>query len=537
MSKAIAVVNHEYRSLPVAQLQESATNPRRRFDEHSLAELAESFKAQGVLQPLLVREIEENKYEVIAGARRLRAAKIAELENVPVRVVELSDAACVEAQLVENIQREGVHPLEEAFAFHALLHTEGLSYDINTLAAKAGKSPAFVATRLRLTELIPSIAEAFLNDKIGVGHALEIAKLPQSEQQKAFDSVFRAVWTGGHESRVLVPVRELTAWIEQNILLSLDSVPFDKNDDALLPEAGNCANCPKRTGFNTLLFDAALKDSCTDSACYNAKLAKHIERQVAEKPKLVQISTNYGPRTDSAVLGRNHYIALNLSPRNGKSKAPLASYQKPCKQMAEAIVVDGTERGHVVKVCADPACPVHFADRHTPNPAQLAKEREQRRKEMEKQRVEITIRHRTLAEVLKKITSPLERGDLALVASAMIEKLEPLRRETLARQHKVVEGTGKEVTYPQVQKGLAILLRQLDEGGLSKLLVELTLLGSTESVSQSEGDVLAATARRHRVDVEKVRKAVEAEFAAKQSKLAAKKQTTKKSLSKAGKAA
>jgi len=93
--------SNEYRNLPVTQLQESTTNPRRRFDEHSLAELAASFQAQGVLQPLLVRTIEDEKYEVIAGARRLRAAKLASFEEVPVRVVELSDAACVETQLVE----------------------------------------------------------------------------------------------------------------------------------------------------------------------------------------------------------------------------------------------------------------------------------------------------------------------------------------------------------------------------------------------------------------------------------------------------
>src|SRR5208337_475167 len=129
MATAVQVSN-EYRNLPVAQLQESTNNPRQHFDNQSLAELAASFTAQGVLQPLLVRAIEEDKYEVIAGARRLRAAKLAALEEVPVRVVELSDAACVEAQLVENLLRENAHPLEEAFAFYGLLHTDGLQYDI-----------------------------------------------------------------------------------------------------------------------------------------------------------------------------------------------------------------------------------------------------------------------------------------------------------------------------------------------------------------------------------------------------------------------
>lgn len=529
MSNAVRSNHNEYRNLPVAQLQESPTNPRRRFDEHSLAELAASFTAQGVLQPLLVRAIEENKYEVIAGARRLRAARLAALETVPVRVVQLSDASCVEAQLVENIQREGVHPIEEAFAFQALLHTDGLQYDIQTLAAKAGKSPSFVATRLRLTELIPSIAEAFLADQIGVGHALEIAKLPQSEQQRAFDAGFRAVWTGGKESRVLLPLRDFTAWIEQNILLSLDSIPFDRNDSTLVPEAGSCAECPKRTGFNALLFgEMSQRDQCSDATCYNNKLSKCVERQIAAKPKLVQITTSYGTRGNDAVLGRNRYVALNLSAKNGKSKAPLSPYQKPCKQMSEAIVVDGTERGHIVKVCADPACSVHFADRRAPDPEQMAKEREQRRKELERQKLETTVRHRTLAEVLKRIGSPLDRADLALVASALSNKLEPLRREMVARRHKLIDKTDGEVTYQQVQQAVTKLLRQADEAALSKLLIEITLLEIVDQASQGDADILTATAKRHRVDVVKVRKAVEQEFAAKRAKLESKQKTAAK---------
>jgi ParB family chromosome partitioning protein len=517
MSKAVAAIS-EYRNLPLSQLQESPTNPRRRFDEHSLQELAASFQTQGVLQPLLVRAIDTDMYEIVAGARRYRAAKLAALEQVPVRVVALSDAACVEAQLVENIQREGVHPLEEALAFHALLHTNGLQYDINSLAAKAGKNPAFIAQRLKLVELLPSIAEAFLADQIGVGHALEIAKLPQAEQQRVFDAAFRAVWNGGKESRVVLPLRDFTAWIEQNILLSLDSVPFDKNDATLVPQAGSCAECPKRTGFNTLLFgDTSQRDQCSDAACFNNKLSRFVEKRIEAKPELVPITTAHGTRADSAVLPRNRYVALQLT-NSTKSKQPLSPYQKPCKYMAEAIVVDGVERGHTVKVCAEPSCAVHFADRRAPDPAQLAKEREQRRKEIAKRKLETTVRHRTLAEVLRKVSSPMERGDLVFVADALLEKTEPLRRETLARRHKMVDGSASEVTYTQVQKGLIRLLRQLDESGLSKLIVEIVLLGSVETASQDETDALTAAAKRHRVDVAKVRATVAAEFAAKQTK-------------------
>ena len=148
------------------------------------------------------------------------------------------------------------------------------------------------------------------------------------------------------------------------------------------------------------------------------------------------------------------------------------------------------------------------------------------------------MRHRILAEVLRKVGAPLDRADLVLIANAMLEKIEPLRRETLARRHKVVDGSASEVTYPQVQKGLQRLLRQLDESGLSKLIVEIVLLGSVESASQDETDVLMPTARRHRVDVAKVKTTVEAEFAVKQAKVAAKqKQPVRKSTAKVSKAA
>ena len=150
--------NHEYRSVPITSLAESPTNPRKRFDAESLEELAASFKTQGILAPLLVRELEESKYEVVAGARRLRAAKLAELEKLPVRVVKLTDAEAIEALCVENLQREDIHPLEEALGFKSLLELGEPAYTIATIASRAGKSEAYVYGRIRLADLIPPVA-------------------------------------------------------------------------------------------------------------------------------------------------------------------------------------------------------------------------------------------------------------------------------------------------------------------------------------------------------------------------------------------
>ena len=203
-----AVTNNEYRNISIAALVESGTNPRKRFDQVALEELAASFKARGILAPLLVRELEESKYEVVAGARRLRAARIAELENLPVRIVKLTDAEAIEAQCVENLQRQDIHPLEEALGFRALLELGEPAYSIASIAARTAKSEAYIYGRIRLADLIPPVAEAFLKDQITIGHALLIAKLPAAQQQKAFAATFRGMWTSDGNTQVLIPVRE-----------------------------------------------------------------------------------------------------------------------------------------------------------------------------------------------------------------------------------------------------------------------------------------------------------------------------------------
>ncbi len=123
----------EYRNLPLSILTESKTNPRRIFEDSALKELADSIRSQGVLSPLLVRPLNERSFEIVAGARRYRAAQLAESESVPVRIVNLTDAEALEAQLIENLQRRDVHPLEEAQGFHALLNLDEPKYSIEQI--------------------------------------------------------------------------------------------------------------------------------------------------------------------------------------------------------------------------------------------------------------------------------------------------------------------------------------------------------------------------------------------------------------------
>ncbi len=262
-TKAAVKELHEYVSVPIAGLVESATNPRKAFDERELEELAESIRSKGILSPLLVRR-ENGHFEIVTGARRYRAAQRAGLREVPVRVATLTDEEVLETQIIENLLRTNIHPFEEAQGFRALLDKfdkEGGKYTVEKISAKTGKPASFVAKRLTLLDLVKPAADAFTAGHIGIEHALLIAKLAPEAQEEALRHCFDGYYAAEDKERSLVPVSRLQAWIEHNIYLSLKSVPFSKDDETLVPEAGSCANCPKRTGFSTLLFSEVREDS------------------------------------------------------------------------------------------------------------------------------------------------------------------------------------------------------------------------------------------------------------------------------------
>src|SRR5271168_2845532 len=153
----------EYLNVPLEELVESSTNPRKTFDDERLEELAESIRSKGVLSPLLTRRV-NGHFEIVAGARRYRAAQRAGLPEVPVRIVALTDAEALETQIVENIQRADVHPFEEAQGFRALLEREGAGYTIEKISARTGKKAPYIAKQLRLLDLIQPVADASLLD-------------------------------------------------------------------------------------------------------------------------------------------------------------------------------------------------------------------------------------------------------------------------------------------------------------------------------------------------------------------------------------
>jgi ParB family chromosome partitioning protein len=487
-----------------------------------LQELAETIRSQGVLSPLLVRPLNERSFEIVFGARRYRAAQLAEAETVPVRIKQMSDAEVLEAQLIENLQRRDVHPMEEAQGFKALLDLEEPKYSIEQIAAKVGKAPAYVAQRLKLTELGEVAVEAFYREEIGVGHALLLAKLPADRQEEALKACFREDWSASADrkaKRILLPVRNLQTWIEQNILLILKDAPFDKIDAHLVAIAGSCVDCSKRTGHNKLLFsDLGKQDACTDPSCYQAKVDAHLAKAIAAKPKLVQISTAYSkPEEGSSVLPRSQYVAIQEEKPKDKEEAKRPQF-KTCKFTTEAIIADGEGKGEIHKVCADPACPIHHPKKQ-PKPDTSFKAQQ------EKERREAAIANTTGIRILAAITTAvpvrLMKRDLLFVTERLAAVLDENRLTVIARQH----GIKKTKDNDSITKLFLAYLRRANESALGSVLVELTIV-----LSAARGNsvhVLRDAAAAYKVNTDAIALKVKQEFAAKEKARTEKKPPTK----------
>ena len=277
--------------VPIGQLTESELNPRRTFDEDALKDLADSIAADGILQTLLVRPLRlvngrelPGGYEVICGARRLRAATIAGAKTVPVRVrYDLDDVAALEAMVAENSQRADVAPLEESDAYEALLER---GRDVAAIAAKLGRSESYVRARLRLQRLGPEGRMLLEHGLLTLTGALALAQLDAAPQRQAVEHMGPALrwprvenWPDGFEGDEyghwmpgVASGQHVRAAIKRACRV-LAEAPWDLADAQLVPNAGACASCPRRTAAQAELFgDADGEDLCLDGACWEAKV-------------------------------------------------------------------------------------------------------------------------------------------------------------------------------------------------------------------------------------------------------------------------
>ena len=176
--------------LPISQVESCAGQPRKQFDPDALADLADSIREHGIIQPLTVRKLQSGYYQIIAGERRWRAARMAGLDQVPAIVIEADDRKAMELAMIENLQREDLNPMEEAEGYRQLMEQYNLTQE--ETAQRVGKSRSAVANALRLLNLCPSVRAMVEDGRLTSGHARTILPLSPALQKRAADAVLKS---------------------------------------------------------------------------------------------------------------------------------------------------------------------------------------------------------------------------------------------------------------------------------------------------------------------------------------------------------
>lgn len=461
----------------IARLVPSASNPRKKTDKAKLEELKDSIVCFGILSPILVRPKSEARFEIINGHRRVDAAKLAEIVEIPAIVRNLTDDDALEIQLVDNIQRADIDPLDEADCFHQMV--KQLKLTVETIAARIGKPRAYVTNRMKLIDLIPAWRDHYASGKAPLGVVQLIARQTQVDQEKLLKDMKYNL-----ENEGTLTLEEVRDEIERNFHLELSRAGFPKRDPLLYPEAGSCEECPKRTGFNKDLFnDVGKADRCTDSACYNEKADLFLRIQVEKNPDLQKLSakSNWGMR--ARVEGKP--IPENL-------------YRKPDgdqkKNKEKGLLVDGPSRGRTVEF-------IYTGE--SPESAEHAQEvKERAKKQSAKEKAQFDFRDR-VAEKLRE----------AFIEGAPTEfDIKDLREFAIWFSDAVTY----EVKPPNLQKASA--------GELIQFLLSAYAISAIED---GDNDYALEIAKRWKINVkgiqEEVRKEMEAEATEAKDKKPAKK--------------
>lgn len=261
--------NNNIQNINLSDIQTSNYNPRKTFGDSDLNELAESIKAQGVLQPILLRPLDNGKYEIVYGERRYKASLMTEMETIPAIVRELSDCQALEFAITENLQRKEVSSMEEAIAYKQL--TENNGYDIALLMARFGKSESYIRSRLRLNSLIGEFAELLLKEDINLNTALELCKYSQETQTEIYEEHYTT--KGYYQSWIGKRHKEVAELIERQYSTNLADYFFDKS---------SCFDCKFNTNTHTLFGCADTCGRCLNFSCLKRKNTDYIVERAIE---------------------------------------------------------------------------------------------------------------------------------------------------------------------------------------------------------------------------------------------------------------
>jgi ParB family transcriptional regulator, chromosome partitioning protein len=358
----------DYKLIPWKDLQTSPTNPRRRINEQTIESLAASIRIQGVLEPLIVRQVDK-KYEIVCGERRYLASQIAGLTELPCLVRDLSDEQVLDIQIHENLHREDIHPMDEAYGYQFL--KEKLGCDVKELSLRVGKSEGYVLNRLKLNLLIKEAQKDIDDGYLPLVYALEIAKYAPSIQKLIYGEVYRKEGRYVKDDYVVVPNKEqvvpfksIIEWINSNVHRLLSKAPFDSKATNLHPDGLACIKCPERTGAVVSLFEPnqiGKKDSCLNPACYQRKLHNHVEVRRTEIAKKAGIDVSEVPIVRSWCYADGEgYFGTESCTVIGAIRGGSG---KNCKHAVSSIDIEPDNYGQIFQVCLKTTkCKVHWPE-------------------------------------------------------------------------------------------------------------------------------------------------------------------------------
>lgn len=339
-------MSNEFQTLPLSALHESPHNPRKHFDAASLNDLADSIREVGIITPLLVRP-NANGYEIAAGHRRFRAAKLAELEQVPCLVRPLTDQQFMECLTIENLQREDVHALDEAKGYEALMAAP-YKMPVEKIAERVGRSVKYIYDRVKLLALTKDAQQLFWDGKIEAGHAILLARLTPAEQAKVIGDPEAGYANGGlfqaehdlydeenpgdDDPVKCRSVRELEAYIKRHIRFNAKAA-----DTFLFPE--------------------------TVASVTSARQAKR---------KIIEITHEYLAHDDVRHAGESRVYGERAWKRADGHEG-----SKPCERSVLGVIASGPGQGQAFDVCVNKdKCTVHWGAK--------IKARKKRQKQQEK---------------------------------------------------------------------------------------------------------------------------------------------------------
>lgn len=373
-----ALVSHRLDVIDLAHLRESPLNTRKHFDQAKLLELKASIEKSGILTPLLVRPNPKFQngsgpvYEIAAGHRRFRAGKLAGVASALCIVREMDDATFLEVLTIENLQREDVHPLEEAQGFKNLLTLDG--YDIKKIATRVGKSESYVYDRMKLLQLIAPAQKLFLAHRFTLAHAILLARLSKDDQKRCLGldnedgPMDGGMWENEGDAHPPLGLDDPSGIV--------DAPPGEQVDDY-----GRLK--PRSVRELQAWIDNHVRFSKPDPSLPHlfAGTAANLEAARASEQKVIEISRDHMLKDDAKHPdGKRTYCVTSWSRADGQPEEQPWGDPKPskiCEYSVLGVVVAGRGRGESFQVCIDKKrCMVHWAD--------AIKERNRREREREK---------------------------------------------------------------------------------------------------------------------------------------------------------